>query len=317
MTLTQPGPRAAPAGPCRAARPTLDRAREHLLGLQHEAGWWQGELETNVTMDAEDLMLRAVPRHRGPAPRRPRPPAGSGPSSGPTAPGPTSTAGPATCPRPSRRTSRCGWPVTRRTRRTWRRRRAGSAPRAGSRPPGCSPGFWLAMFGQWSWDDAAGHPARADLPAGVVPAERLRLGAAGPGRRSCRWPSSARSGRRGRCRSALDELRTGIRPVRHETGSRGRSCSTGSTRRCTRMRSERSRGGDGARAPMPRGPTAAVRRAALRRCAEWIIARQERDGCWGGIQPPWVYSLIALHLLGYGLDHPVIRRAGSPGWSAS
>ena len=51
-----------------------------------------------------------------------------------------------------------------------------------------------------------------------------------------------------------------------------------------------------------------VRRAALRRCAEWIIARQERDGCWGGIQPPWVYSVIALHLLGYRLDHPVLAR---------
>ena len=34
-----------------------------------------------------------------------------------------------------------------------------------------------------------------------------------------------------------------------------------------------------------------ARRAALRRCADWIIARQEADGCWGGIQPPWVYSL--------------------------
>jgi squalene-hopene/tetraprenyl-beta-curcumene cyclase len=55
-------------------------------------------------------------------------------------------------------------------------------------------------------------------------------------------------------------------------------------------------------------PARAVRTASLRRCAEWIIARQERDGCWGGIQPPWVYSLIALHLLGYGLDHPVISR---------
>ncbi len=55
-------------------------------------------------------------------------------------------------------------------------------------------------------------------------------------------------------------------------------------------------------------PAQAIRRAALRRCAKWIIARQEQDGCWGGIQPPWVYSLIALHLLGYGLDHPVIRR---------
>ena len=55
-------------------------------------------------------------------------------------------------------------------------------------------------------------------------------------------------------------------------------------------------------------PARAARTAALRRCAEWIVARQERDGCWGGIQPPWVYSLIALHLLGYGLDHPVIQR---------
>src|ERR1022692_1134479 len=40
------------------AAATLARAREHLLGLQHEQGWWQGELETNVTMDAEDLLLR-------------------------------------------------------------------------------------------------------------------------------------------------------------------------------------------------------------------------------------------------------------------
>ncbi|HEX2820196.1 MAG TPA: squalene--hopene cyclase, partial [Streptosporangiaceae bacterium] len=51
-----------------------------------------------------------------------------------------------------------------------------------------------------------------------------------------------------------------------------------------------------------------VRRAARRRCAEWIIARQERDGCWGGIQPPWVYSLMALNLLGYDLRHPVMAR---------
>ena len=55
-------------------------------------------------------------------------------------------------------------------------------------------------------------------------------------------------------------------------------------------------------------PVKSVRRAALRRCAEWIIARQERDGCWGGIQPPWVYSLMALNLLGYQIEHPVMQR---------
>src|SRR5206468_5737170 len=48
----------ADASPTDLARGTLTRARDHLLGLQHADGWWQGELETNVTMDAEDLLLR-------------------------------------------------------------------------------------------------------------------------------------------------------------------------------------------------------------------------------------------------------------------
>src|SRR5262245_45124924 len=41
-----------------AARAALDRATGHLLKLQDGEGWWKGELETNVTMDAEDLLLR-------------------------------------------------------------------------------------------------------------------------------------------------------------------------------------------------------------------------------------------------------------------
>src|SRR5438309_1989561 len=40
------------------ARVALERARAHLLARQHEEGWWRGELQTNVTMDAEDLLLR-------------------------------------------------------------------------------------------------------------------------------------------------------------------------------------------------------------------------------------------------------------------
>src|SRR5437763_10039208 len=36
----------------------LERARDALLALQHADGWWKGELQTNVTMDAEDLLLR-------------------------------------------------------------------------------------------------------------------------------------------------------------------------------------------------------------------------------------------------------------------
>src|SRR3954452_2973846 len=40
------------------ARAALGQAAEHLIDLQHPQGWWKGELETNVTMDAEDLLLR-------------------------------------------------------------------------------------------------------------------------------------------------------------------------------------------------------------------------------------------------------------------
>ncbi len=37
---------------------SLERSVAALKELQHEDGWWKGELETNVTMDAEDLLLR-------------------------------------------------------------------------------------------------------------------------------------------------------------------------------------------------------------------------------------------------------------------
>ena len=36
----------------------IARAQQHLLSLQDEAGWWKGALDTNVSIDAEDLMLR-------------------------------------------------------------------------------------------------------------------------------------------------------------------------------------------------------------------------------------------------------------------
>ena len=50
------------------------------------------------------------------------------------------------------------------------------------------------------------------------------------------------------------------------------------------------------------------RTRARKRVVDWIVARQEADGSWGGIQPPWVYSLIALSLEGMATDHPVMRR---------
>jgi squalene-hopene/tetraprenyl-beta-curcumene cyclase len=56
-------------------------------------------------------------------------------------------------------------------------------------------------------------------------------------------------------------------------------------------------------------PRRLLRQAALRRAEQWIIQRQEADGLWGGIQPPVVYSIMALHVQGYRLDHPLMRAA--------
>src|SRR5207247_10824461 len=56
-----------------------------------------------------------------------------------------------------------------------------------------------------------------------------------------------------------------------------------------------------------RRPLGWLRRLALERVERWIVHRQEADGSWGGIQPPWVYSLIGLSLSGYPLDHPVMK----------
>jgi squalene-hopene/tetraprenyl-beta-curcumene cyclase len=57
-----------------------------------------------------------------------------------------------------------------------------------------------------------------------------------------------------------------------------------------------------------RRPVGPLRRLAMRRAVAWILERQEADGSWGGIQPPWVWSLIALYAYGLPLDAPAIRR---------
>ncbi|MCZ6708185.1 MAG: squalene--hopene cyclase [Chloroflexi bacterium] len=50
-------------------------------------------------------------------------------------------------------------------------------------------------------------------------------------------------------------------------------------------------------------------RRSLVTAERWLVDRQEADGAWAGIQPPWVYAILALRSLGYPLDHPVIQKA--------
>ena len=55
------------------------------------------------------------------------------------------------------------------------------------------------------------------------------------------------------------------------------------------------------------------RERALSYAERWLIDRQELDGSWGGIQPPWVWALIAFACRGHGPESPYLRR-GIEGW---
>ena len=327
MTVTHPRHvgRSA-AGPAAEA---LARARDHLLGLQHDQGWWQGELETNVTMDAEDLLLREFlgVRTAEQTQAAARWIASQQRDDGTWAnfyggPGDLSTTVEAYValrlaghePQAPHLARAAGWI-----------RGQGGIPatRVFTR-------IWLALFGEWSWDDLPVMPpeliylpawfpfnvydwgcwARQTIvpltivgafrPATPLPFGLKELWPAGTGPVAmgpAGLPAGA-TGAPGGSGGSLPRANTAI-------GRRDRrkdpawAAAFGGLDRALHVYERR-----GHRA----APVRAVRRAAIRRCAEWIIARQEADGCWGGIQPPWVYSLIALRLLGYGLDHPVMRR---------
>jgi squalene-hopene/tetraprenyl-beta-curcumene cyclase len=150
--------------------------------------------------------------------------------------------------------------------------------------------IWLALFGQWSWDD---------LP--VMPPELMFLPSWVP-LNVYDWACWARQ-------TIVPLTVVGsLRPVRPlpfdlaelRVGTRKAAPKTGWARAFGAL--------DRALHGYERRPLRGLRSVALRRAADWIVARQEQDGSWGGIQPPWVYSLIALNLLGYGLDHPVMRK---------
>ncbi|GAA1296947.1 squalene-hopene cyclase [Planotetraspora silvatica] len=281
----------APAAPpASGVERALDAACDHLLGLQAPEGWWKGELQTNVTMDAEDLLLRhflgiRTEEETSEAARWIR---SQQRDDGTWAnfhggPGDLSTTIEAyTALRLA------GDPADARHMKAAAEfvRQAGGieASRVFTR-------IWLATAGQWPWDD---------LP--VLPPEMIFLPSWFPlnvydwacWARQTIVPLTIVSARRPVRPLPVDlaELRTGRRAPRRPRG--------GWDAAFTAL--------DGVLHRYQRRPIPGLRHAAIRRAADWIVARQELDGSWGGIQPPWVYSLMALDLCGYRLDHPVMTK---------
>jgi squalene-hopene/tetraprenyl-beta-curcumene cyclase len=269
---------------------------DHLRSRQDAAGWWKGDLDTNVTMDAEDLLLRHVLDLADPA----------------------RTAGAARWIRSQQRADGtwatfAGGPGDLSTTvEAWvALRLAGTDAAAPSMRAAAAfvraqggvertrvfTRIWLALVGLWSWDD---------LPA--MPPELIHLPRWFPLNVSD-WACWARQtvvpltvvATLRPCHPVdfdIEELR-----VRGPASRRAPAWTwAGFFARLDAGLHAYARAARG-------GPLAAIRRGAMRRAGEWILARQEADGGWGGIQPPWVYSVMALVLLGYPRDHPSVVAA--------
>ncbi|CAM3146352.1 squalene--hopene cyclase [Saccharomonospora xinjiangensis] len=273
-------------------RHSVASATRHLLSLQHEEGWWKGELETNVTMEAEDLLLRQFLGIADPVVTeetarwirsRQR-------EDGTWA---TFHDGPAdlsTSVEAYTALRLAGDPLDA---GHLRKAREYILDSGGIEATRVFTRIWLALFGQWPWRELPVLPPELMLLPDWFPLNIYDwacwarqtvvpltiVGAARPARQ---------------LGFGLRELRTGVEraesdPLVSWAGLFHRL--------------------DAVLHRWERLPIKPMRATALQRAEQWILDRQEADGGWGGIQPPWVYSILALHLRGYPVDHPVIRKA--------
>ncbi|MGW0363942.1 squalene--hopene cyclase [Streptomyces sp. NPDC002990] len=291
------GPYGQPAPADPADRPAYEsavRAARYLLERQDAEGWWKGDLETNVTMDAEDLLLRQFLGIRDEA----------------------TTYAAALFIRGEQRddgtwaTFHGGPPELSATIEAYvALRLAGDAPdsphmsrasawiraNGGIASARVFTRIWLALFGWWRWDDLPELPPELVFLPPWVP---LNIYDFGCWARQTIVPLTVVSAMRP-VRPApfpLDELHTDARVPNPAKPMAPLTSWDGAFQRMDR-----------ALHLYRRFAPRRLREAAMATAGRWIIERQENDGCWGGIQPPAVYSIIALHLLGYDLRHPVMR----------
>ena len=293
------------AAPLDEARSTLARARGHLLSLQDSEGWWKAELETNVTMDAEDLLLREFLGVRTDE----------------------QTAETAAWIRSQQRSDG-----------SWATFYEGPADLSTTleayvalRLAGDDPGdphmakaaafvresgglerarvftrLWMALFGLWSWDELPALPPEVIFLPPWFPLNVYDF--ACWARQTIVALTVVAAHRPVRPLSfGIEELRSGLRPPAPKSWRTVQ----GAFQRLDRVLHKWERL---ARTSLVRST---VRQAALVAAERWIIKRQEADGGWGGIQPPWVYSLMALELQGYPIEHPLMAKglAGLDGFT--
>ena len=278
----------------------IKSGRENLLGLQHAEGWWKGELETNVSMDAEDVMLRHFLGILDP--RR--------------------TARTAEWIR-SQQLPSGGWAtfyggpddISVTVEAYVALRLAGDPPEAahmrlasqwvsstgGIAATRVFTRIWMAVVGAWSWEDLPMVPPEIMLLPSGVP---LNIYDFACWARQTIVAMSVVMSFKPAIPLPFDLSELDAKTV---PGAGVPPSTAGLASVFYRVLDRAIHAYD--KAPSWFLPARLVRNASLAKAERWILARQEADGLWGGIQPPVVYSIIALRLLGYPLDHPVLAAA--------
>ncbi|HET9626165.1 MAG TPA: squalene--hopene cyclase [Kofleriaceae bacterium] len=153
--------------------------------------------------------------------------------------------------------------------------------------------IWLALCGEWAWDDLPAMPLELILVPDRAPVSIYTFAS---------WARATivpllilmndRPVRPAPASASLADLRTGgpVQPPPRDLTDRVFYALDRVLHQYHRL------------------PWHPMRDKARRAAEQWIVDHQEADGSWGGIQPPWVYSLMALSALGYRLDHPVMKK---------
>ena len=288
---------AAATAPAQSLDEAIGRLQDHFRCIQNDLGYWWGELESNNTMEAEYVMLSRFLGHHNPERERhivnyilSKQLDDGGWAIYYGAPGDLSTS--VEC---YFALKLCGEDPDA---EHMRQARHFILARGGIPQTRMFTRIWLALFGQWEWDGTPRLPTEMILLPHWAPFSIYRFASWA---RGCIVPLS------------IVLTRRPVRPIPPEhaidellpNGRSGTDYSLPAPPGFNLPRvvhlAERTIG-----SVYNRLRFNPFRKRAERKAIEWILEHQEDDGSWGGIQPPWVYSLIALSVCGFDNDHPIM-----------
>lgn len=304
MTAPAVGSRVLTYGPTHTAETdrldgAIDRSQRYLLARQHSDGYWHAPLEANVGMDAQFVIFNRFVGRRLPeteqrlAARMLATQAADG--SWPLhhgGPGHLNTTVEAYFA--LKLAGRAADDPALVRAREWILARGGLAR------VGVFTRIFLAYFGQYPWDGVPAMPVELILLPPWSPVSIYRMASWA---RETVVPLTLLMAVRPRIPLApgcgVEEL--WVRPPqRADYGFRG-------TERLVSVRNA-FLVADRLLAWLQRRPWPSLRRRAMARAVAWILERQDRNGGWGGIQPPMINCVMALKALGYADDHPAVAQ---------